>query len=49
MSTTLSPESKKKLDAIPDISNRPLTINQVTDWLDKLIEVIENDEDTSNN
>ena len=43
----LSAASKKKLDEVPDISNRSLTIDEVTDWLDKLIEIIEEDDEGS--
>ena len=37
------------MNSIPDISNRPLTIDQVVSWLDKLIEAKNHDENTSNN
>lgn len=37
------------VDSVPDISNRPVELNVVLDWLDRLVEVHINDETSSNN
>ena len=37
------------IDSVPDISNRPVELNVVLDWLDRLVEVHNNDETSSNN
>ena len=37
------------VDSIPDISNKPVELNVVLDWLDRLVEVHNNAENSSNN
>ena len=41
--------SKLGLYAVPDIDNQPLSVDVVVAWLDRLIEVKNNEENTSNN
>ena len=40
---------KLGLDSVPDIDNQPLSVDVVVSWLDRLIEVKNNEETTSNN
>lgn len=39
----------RRLDSIPDISNKVTDLNTVLAWIDRLVEVSENDKDSSNN
>lgn len=39
--------STSAVDAVPDIDNRVLSLDEVLSWLDRLVEVSENEENAS--
>lgn len=40
---------KRTIDSIPNIDNRPLPADAVISWLDRLVEVSKDEDDTSDN
>lgn len=47
--TTLDSIKIKSIDDIPDISNKFLSVDAVIDWLDRLVEVEENNDANNGN
>ena len=39
---------QSKLESIPNIDGKPLTLNDILSWMDKLVEVSKNDENLHN-